>query len=123
MSSTPRRNSPIVTAAKYSGASLDAVFLKKAITPGFAFSFLRNSLMTSVSIRYTRRLGRILEAREVRIVPDVRDRCERFRQVSLAWPPQCACQDLPMLGFGTAAMFRRTMLERSHQRLIDAAHD
>jgi hypothetical protein len=100
--------------SKNTVAELDDASLKKATTPGFAVSFLRNSLITSVSTRYTLRLGGILDTFEVLVLPYVRNCSQHFCQAPLAGAAQRASQNLSMLAFGTAGMFRRSLLERLH---------
>jgi hypothetical protein len=103
--------------------SFDAVLRKKVTTPEFALSLLRNSLMTSVSTRYTPSLSAILHANEVGVFPDRRDSTQCFREMPLARTMQGARQDLAMLSFGTAAMGRRAALQRQHERRIDTTYD
>jgi hypothetical protein len=103
--------------------SFDEALRKKVTTPVFAFSFLRSSLMTSVSTRYTPSLSAILHANEVVVFPDPRDCTQCFREMPLARTMQGARQDLAMLGFGTAAMCRRAVLQRLHQRCVDTTYD
>src|SRR5436309_324315 len=93
------------------------------MTPGFALSFLRNSLMTSVSTRYTPRLGCILDTGEVLVLPDFRNRRQRFCQRPFSRPAQHDCQDFPMLCFGTAPVLCCSLLQRLHQGVVDPAHD
>jgi hypothetical protein len=92
-------------------------------TPEFALSLLRNSLMTSVSTRYTPSLSAILHANEVGVFPDPRDSTQCFREMPLARTMQGARQDLAMLSFGTAAMGRRATLQRLHERRVDTTYD
>src|SRR5205807_2398108 len=123
INSTPRRNSPIDTALRYSAVPFDAALRKKVTTPALAFSFLRSSLMTSVSIRYTPRLSAILHASEVVVFPDSWDGPQCFREMPLARTMQGARQDLAMLGFGTAAMGRGAALQRQHERRVNTTYD
>jgi hypothetical protein len=48
------------------------------MTPGFAFAFLRASLVTLVSIKCTRRFLVGLDALEIRICADVGHRSQHF---------------------------------------------
>src|SRR5882762_10269379 len=103
--------------------SFDAASRKKLTTPAFTFPFLRSSLMTSVSTRYTPSLSAILDANEVVFLSYLRDGSQCFREMPLARTMQGARQDLAMLGFGTAAMGRRAALQRLHQRRVYTTYD
>src|SRR5882724_4720104 len=113
----------MVTAVRYRGKSRTEASLKKAVTRRSAWSLLRSSLMTSVSTRYTLRLGRILDARKVLVTPDLGHSGQYLGQVTLPRATQDAGQDLPMLGLCTAPMFCRALLERQDQRCIDLSDD
>jgi hypothetical protein len=57
----------------------------KLFTPsGFAFAFLRASLITLVSIKYTRRFPFGLDALEIGICADVGHRSQHFAQTASA---------------------------------------
>jgi hypothetical protein len=76
-----------------------------------------------VSIRYTLRLGVILDAREILVLPNGRNRGQHFGQSTLSRSAQRLCQDLPMLRFCTAAVSCRLALQRLYESLIDATYD
>ncbi len=91
--------------------------------PVFAFSFLRSSLMASVSTRYTPSPSAFLHADEVVVFPDPGDCTQCFREMPFARTMQGARQDLAMLGFGTAVTGRRALLKRLHERRVDITYD
>src|ERR1700712_4499350 len=92
------------------------------MTPRLAFAFLRASLMTLVSIKYIRCLGRRLDALEVLVPTHVRHRSQHFREAALARARQCRREDRPMFSLGASAVRAGTLLERPDNRFIDATN-
>jgi hypothetical protein len=93
------------------------------MTPGFALDFLRASLMTLVSTKYTgcRPLG--LDALEVRVGADIGNRSQQLRQSALAWARESLGQYLSMFRLGASAVRASALLERLDERLIDTANE
>jgi hypothetical protein len=77
----------------------------------------------SVSTRYTLCLGGILDACKVLGAPYVGYSAQYLGEVALARAAKHAGEDLTVLGLGAAAVPRRPLLERSHQRFIDVTYD
>jgi hypothetical protein len=96
--------------------------LKNSMTPRYALDFLRASLITLVSIKYTGRLEVGLDALEVRVGADVRNRSQQLRQRALARAGESLSQDLSMFRLGASAVCASALLERPHERLIDTAN-
>ena len=96
MSSTPRRNSPMVTEARKTRSSESASSFKNATTPRFALSPFRASLMTFVSIKYTARVPARLDPLEIRVAADRRHRRQNLREASPLGTRQRCGENRPM---------------------------
>jgi hypothetical protein len=98
--STPRRNSPMVTAARKSGMSSRAAAAQKLCTPASARRPLHASLITLVSIKYISGRRWLVLVLQIRVHVYIR----HGRQVAPRWAQQLSCQNHPQLGFLAAAM-------------------
>src|ERR1700733_11636476 len=123
MISTPRRNSPTETAAKYNICPVSVALSKKSITPELARPRLRDSLTTLASIKHMGCFDVGLLALEFFVAPDVGHRYENFRKAS---PPrlfQRLFQNAAMLLLGAVAVLACSRLQRLHQRVVQAANE
>jgi len=83
---------------------------------------LRASLITFVSIKYTRDLASAFDTLEIAIVADIGHGGQYRGERSSTRPSQRSCQDFAMFGFGAAAMRNRPSLERLDEFLVDPSH-
>src|ERR1700722_3500016 len=90
--------------------------LKNLRTPLFAPAPLRISLITLVSIKYTRHSASILNPLEISVLPDVRHACQHFRQAALFWAAKRLSKNFAMFGFGAPTVSGGAVAQALDQR-------
>src|SRR5271165_1254701 len=121
MSSTPRRNSPMVIEARKTRSSESASSSRNATTPRFALWPFRASLTTFVSIKNTARGLARFDPFEIGVEADRRHRRQNLGQAPPLGTRQRGSEYGPMFGLRAAAMRPGALLQRPHELLFDAA--
>ncbi|CAG9251651.1 hypothetical protein PCAR4_30059 [Paraburkholderia caribensis] len=124
MRSTPRRNSPTVTTERYRRCPPSLAVSKKACTPGLARLLLRISLITLVSIKYTRSpaiVSCVVAALEIGVIADVGHAHQPLREAELFGLKKRLRQDFPMLCFDAAPVSRGLFTQVLHQRIVQTS--
>jgi hypothetical protein len=92
------------------------------MTPGFALSFLRASLITFVSIKYTRRLSSSAPPLEVRVKAYFRHGCQDLRETAPVRLNKRSGQNRSMFSLCTATMFSGASFESPDNGFIDTTN-
>jgi hypothetical protein len=89
------------------------------VTPAFALPFLRDSLTTLVSIKYTAGLAGGAHSLEVCVQSHIGHSRQDFDKAASAWARKGRGQDVPVLGFCASTMCAGALLEGPDNSFID----